>query len=238
MNDSQALHSGKRHEVHNHVAPGLFIYLGLELEDLQCVFLLAVYWPLADKFSGVDLPWMQLNWVPMQQVFSEQRFLSDQIRSGVALMHGLRFNTSTYLRWLRFACPLTKKVAESHWEPMRSNFIFRLRSTPPSIVTFSCSSMNGICGMHRPIAPSMIFADFYLWNQWCSNRSGDILEDSGSKRGVSIFSNAWDQESMLQLPSITIYGRRYSRWLDHCSSSIGKMFWRCWRMATWLHWHL
>lgn len=165
MNDSQALHSGKRHEVHNHVAPGLFIYLGLELEDLQCVFLLAVYWPLADKFSGVDLPWMQLNWVPMQQVFSEQRFLSDQIRSGVALMHGLRFNTSTYLRWLRFACPLTKKVAESHWEPMRSNFIFRLRSTPPSIVTFSCSSMNGICGMHRPIAPSMIFADFYLWNQ-------------------------------------------------------------------------
>jgi hypothetical protein len=39
MNDSQALDSGDRHEVHNHVAPGLFIYLGLELEDLQCVFL-------------------------------------------------------------------------------------------------------------------------------------------------------------------------------------------------------
>ena len=39
INDSQTLDSGKHHEVHNHVAPGLFIYLGLELEDLQCVIL-------------------------------------------------------------------------------------------------------------------------------------------------------------------------------------------------------
>ena len=39
QNDAQALELGNHRVVHNQVAPGLFIYLGLELEDLQCVFL-------------------------------------------------------------------------------------------------------------------------------------------------------------------------------------------------------
>ena len=33
--DKRALESGTRRQVHNEVAPGLFVYLGLELEDLQ-----------------------------------------------------------------------------------------------------------------------------------------------------------------------------------------------------------
>jgi hypothetical protein len=36
--DTRALELGKRRELHNEVAPGLFVYLGLELEDLQSVF--------------------------------------------------------------------------------------------------------------------------------------------------------------------------------------------------------
>ena len=54
MDDSQALESGKRHVVHNHVAPGLFIYLGLELEDLQSVFLVlfALYWLICSQASA------------------------------------------------------------------------------------------------------------------------------------------------------------------------------------------
>ena len=38
QDDTRAIELGTRHVVHTHVAPGLFIYLGLELEDLQCVF--------------------------------------------------------------------------------------------------------------------------------------------------------------------------------------------------------
>jgi len=37
QDDARAIESGTRQVVHNHVAPGLFIYHGLEFEELQCV---------------------------------------------------------------------------------------------------------------------------------------------------------------------------------------------------------
>jgi hypothetical protein len=164
QDDAQALKLENHRVVHNHVAPGLFIYLGLELEDLQCVFL-SLFALLSEMYSDVRLPWIQLNWVQRQQVSSKQRFLSDRTHSGVALMHGLRFNTCIYHHWLQFARLLTKKAAGSRWLFMRSNFICHPGFIHLSFVIFIFWNTNGSFGMRRATAFSMIFADFYLWNQ-------------------------------------------------------------------------
>jgi hypothetical protein len=66
QDDTCALELGKRREVHNEVALGLFVYLGLELEELQSVFRV---WMASDNINtclGAGLLWMRVNWGLMQ----------------------------------------------------------------------------------------------------------------------------------------------------------------------------
>jgi hypothetical protein len=43
QDDADAIESGTRQVVHNDVTPGLFVYHGLELEEIQCVLLAMTY---------------------------------------------------------------------------------------------------------------------------------------------------------------------------------------------------
>ena len=158
--DTRALELGKRREVHNEVAPGLFVYLGLELEELQSVFQV---WMNSDNINtclGAGLLWTWVNWGLMQRAYKRQRSLSDPMRLGVALMRGSRFNICTCQSWLRFARLLTKVVV-SHWLFMRLTFICRHGFTLLSTATLFSCDMSGSFDTRRAIALSMTFVDSF-----------------------------------------------------------------------------
>jgi hypothetical protein len=75
QDDPREIEYGIHHIVHMHIAPGLFINLRLELEDLQCMFVVWIEycsaWINVCQCLGVGLPWMWLRWNLMQQIWHQ-----------------------------------------------------------------------------------------------------------------------------------------------------------------------